>query len=322
MELVDPVGMKLEMKVLKDKLVIYSAMVSTIYKYRWNISGFVNFTSNRLPTIKLGLEPEEFDSYTIMHLNKFWYDCDELKDDLDIKSKIRQRIQTCLKKHLARQNISTESMDGRRKGGNAAYTAYCHYFGLDKTLTPYQMNEETGKGSKHNRISAYYKDAKDLYILENALTDYGFDVNVNGDLTKDETPVSHNDFLTFLQKWTLSRIQILKSLKETHRDMDEDIEIDRLTLAFRSVFGRYCFEMSIGNDKDQKQARDTWKKHIDVITAFSLLVAVFDELFHLQHGEKKCGIKTCIANKLSTKKAEVLHNRGPLVQFVYQCVRR
>ncbi|CAG2248350.1 unnamed protein product [Mytilus edulis] len=148
------------------------------------------------------------------------------------------------------------------------------------------MKNETGKNNRFNRHEAYHNDAKDLYELENVRTDYGFDVNVKGDLTKNGTPVSHKDFLTFLQQWTLSRIQDLKSLTETHRDMDEDKEIDRLTLAFRSVFGRYCFEMSIKNDKDIQDARNTWKNHIDVITAFSLLVAVFDELFHLQHGEK------------------------------------
>lgn len=320
MDLVDTDEMMSEMKEMRAKLVIYSAMVSTIHKYRWKISGYVNYITDRLPTIKLGLEPEEFDSISIMYLNKFWCEFDELQDDLDIKYKIRQRIQKCLKKHLPRQNISNKCMDGRRRGGNDAYTVYCHFYGLDETLTPFQMNQENGSSS--NRIGAYHNDAKNLYILENVLTE-GYAVNVKGVLTRNGQPVPHDEFLDFLKKWTLDRIKTLRSVKNTEkqkRDVGEGEVIDRLTLAFRSVFGRYCFEMSKGNDKDKEDARITWQNHIDVISAFSVLVAVFDELFHLHHGEGVCGINTIIKTAICQQQREVPTNRECLLQFVYQCV--
>ncbi|VDI38050.1 Hypothetical predicted protein [Mytilus galloprovincialis] len=212
-------------------------------------------------------------------------------------------------------------MDGRRRGGNDAYTVNCHFYGLDETLTPFQMNKELGKGSSSNRVGAYHNDAKNLYILENVLTE-SYDVNVEGVLTKHGKPAPHDDFLDFLKKWTLDRIKTLRSVKNTkkqNRDVGEGEVIDRLTLAFCSVFGRYCFEMSIGNDKDKKDARITWQNHIDVISAFSVLVAVFDELFHLHQGERVCGIDTIIKTAICQQQHEVPPNRECLLQFVYQC---
>lgn len=303
MELVNTDGIQIEMRECRDKLAIYSCLISAIHKYRWKSSAFDKFITNQLPEVKLGLEPEEFYSLSIMYLNKLWCNHEQdLKDDVDMKYRIRQRVQTCLKDHLPRQNISTESMDSRRARAKTAYTAYCEYLQVDKSLTPYKMNKASGDGTSINLNAAYHNDAIKLYIDADVLTgDYG--VNDKGFLTIKGKKACHENYLNFLENWILRKLKCLHSFKPKENP-DEDKETDQLTLAFRSLYGRYCNEMSIANNLDIEQPRQKWQNHIDIICAFSVLVAVFDELFHLQYGEKEiqCGIKKCVSNNLRLKR--------------------
>lgn len=298
MELVDTVGMQTEMRKWRDKLAIYSCLISAIHKCRWKSSAFDRFIT-KLPEVKLGLDPEEFHSLSIMYLNKLWCNHEYLKDDVDMKSRLRRRVQTCLKNHLPRQNISTERMDSRRSGGKTAYSAYCEYLEVDKSLTPYKMNKASGDGTSINRNAAYHNDAIKLYIDANVLTD-DYHVNDKGFLTIKGKKACHESYLIFLENWILCKLKFLRSFKPI-KNPDEDKETDQLTLAFRSLFGRYCNEMSIANNLDIEEAGKKWQKHIDIICAFSVLVAVFDELCHLQYGEKECGIKKCVSNNLRLK---------------------
>lgn len=259
-----------------DLFAAYASIVSLNIRNMCGVCGFDLFINQKFA--KFGLEPNEFENVVLIRYYKF---CQLQELEPDTISKIRDRIQKCIKLYLPRQNTTNTEMDARKSHANRAYELFC------ERLNP-PPPAEMEKRDIERHYYDYKQDTKELYEREEIL-DSTYTLDNTGDLLENGRKVDQDKFLNFIREKL-----ILKQFKELSTSAKITVpenkpEIDTLTLAFRIFFGRYCLNMAMENNVASDQGMREWRNHVNVIAEFAIYVAVLDQTCHFKYGT--CGIE-------------------------------
>lgn len=250
---------------------------------------------------KYGLEPDELEELAVQRFYKIIFECNE-SEDFDMKPlssrNIRQRIQKCIKKFMARQNKSNPNeLDKRRPTANESFDLIHGGGDITNISSPHQWQEDTSgkqgvtKATKQYHGS-YHEAQYDLFIRENILTDE-YAINNGGRLERNGMEMSLQDFIDFIKEnLTVRRLRELLVIGPTQtsgEDPEKQKFIDNLVVAFKILNLRYYNEMTIPKDLKVEREMQNWQNHVDVIVEFAVYVAVLDEIYHVKW--RKCGIE-------------------------------